>query len=305
MLYLRNTNQIQSLAGQVQRGAAAPVIDTDASVDYRFAENGADGRFILLDDGVSIVDLTSASSGIVTVASASVVSASLSGIGWPTTGSTSMSLFITGANASFNQTANVSSSTLMYNWNAESGAVYIISASVNHNPITPFTPVEPGTGTYAFGFVKGGTNTGGKLTEFTYLDENDASQSISLGQYLTSSTDTPFIFNTVAGFTISGSAGSEQIWSSPYTASFATGSSSDCKLVTFTNPNPASPASNNFWLAAYIPCNSTTYSFRLVKPGEAFSAVCTSYYMIRSEIYFSAGGSYNLNQTDFTTGSAC
>ena len=300
MLNLRNTNRIQSLQEGMVRGGTPPPIPT-ATIDYRFQENGADARFIILDDGVSLVDITGSLSGTLTVESASVVSASLSGISWPTTGSTSMSLFITGANVSYNQTSLVSSSALMTNFTAISGAVYTISASVNHNPVTG-SPFVPGEGLFAYGFVKGGTvTTPGKLTVFNYIDQNGASQSVAVGQYETSSTDAPFIFNTVIGFTISGSEGNEQIWSSPYTSSFSTGSSSTCVLTTFNNP--AAPiASANFWLAAYIPCNSTTFAFRLVPPGQSFSNVCSSY---KNDIYFSPGGSFNLNKTQFTTGSAC
>lgn len=301
MLNLRNTNQLQTIGEIVSRGAAAPAIPT-ATINYRFEENLANGRLIILDDGSSIVDITSSLNGILNVDSASVVSASLSGIGWPATGSTSMSLFITGANVSYNQTSLVSSSALMTNFTALSGAVYIISASVNHNPATG-SPFVPGEGTFAYGFVKGGTvSTPGKLTVFNYIDQNGASQSVAVGQYQTSSTDAPFIYNTVIGFTISGSEGNEQIWSSPYTSSFVTGSSSSCVLTTFNNPNPSSPASNNFWLAAYIPCNSTTFAFRLVPPGQSFANACSSY---KNDIYFSPGGAFNLNQTQFTTGSAC
>lgn len=301
MLNLRNTNRIQSLQEGMVRGGATPIPVTDASIDYRFQENGANGRLIILDDAVSILDITSSLNGTLTVASSSVVSASLSGIGWPLTGSTSMSLFITGANVSYNQTSLVSSSTLMTNWTALSGAVYIVSASLNHNSITG-SPTPPGSGTFAYGFAKGGTvTTPGNLTVFNYIDQNGTSQSISLGQYETSSTDNPFIFNTTIGFTISGSLGNEQIWSSPYTSSFVTGSSSDCVLTTFSNP-AAPVASANFWLAAYIPCNSTTYAFRLVPPGLGFPDVCSSY---KNDIYFSPGGAFNLNKTNFTTGSAC
>jgi hypothetical protein len=297
MLYLRNTNQLQSIGEVVRRGATVPVVNTDATIDYLFAENSADGRLIILDDGNTILDLTSSASSILTVASSSVVSASLSGISWPLTGSTSMSLFITGANVSYNQTSIVSSSTLMTNWTALSGAAYIVSASINHNPnVTPIPP-SPGTGRYAYGFAKGGSVG----STFEYVDQNNVSQSFSLGAYLTSSVDSPFIFDTTIGISTPVGPIAAQTWSSPFTSSFTTGSSSSCKTTTFTNPRPSSPASENFYLAAYIPCNSTTYAFRLIKPAQSYQD-CVSYLNIA---YMSPGGTYNLEQSNITTGSAC
>jgi hypothetical protein len=131
MLYLRNTNQLQSIEGGRVRGNA-PAPTPSASILYDFSEAGANGRLIILENGISKVDVTSSFNNSIQVASGSIVSASLSGIAWPTTGSTSMSLFITGANVFYNQSSSVSSSTLMTSFTASANLTYYISASVNH-----------------------------------------------------------------------------------------------------------------------------------------------------------------------------
>jgi hypothetical protein len=203
-----------------------------------------------------------------------------------------MSLFINGGDYNFAASSSVSSSKIMYAFTASANQNYTIGAYVNS-----YVAPQPGTGKYAYGFLKGGT--GGST--FTYVDQNNTSQSISLGEYLTSSVDNPFIFDTGIGITTNTGQIAAQAWSSPWTSSFTTGSSSNCKTTTFSNPNPSSPATENFWLAAYIPCNSTTYQFRIVKPAQSYQS-CVSYL---NDCYFSPGGLYNTGSTNFTTGSAC
>ncbi len=293
-MYLSNTNILQSrpvLGGGIARGGTS----TNATINWTFTENGADGNLII--SGGASVNATTSSTGTFTATPGTIVSSSLVGVNWPGgTALTSMSLFINGGGYSFAGSSSVSSSKVMAAFTASSNQNYTIQGYVDS--YTPPTPPQPGTGTYAFGFLKGGT--GGST--FVYVDNTNTSQSVSLGQYVTSSTDSPFIFNTSIGINVTAGGVAAQVWSSPWTSSFTTGSSSTCKTTSFGNPEPSSPASNNFWLAAYIPCNSTTYAFRLIPPGTSFDGSCVSYL---NYAYNSPGGTYNTNQTNITTGSAC
>jgi hypothetical protein len=290
-MYLSNTNILQSrpvLGGGTARGGTS----TNATINWTYTENGADGNLVI--SGGASVNATTSSTGTFTATPGTIVSSSLVGVNWPGgTALTSMSLLITGGDYSFAGSSSVSSSKVMAAFTASSNQNYTIEAYVDS--YTPPTPPTPGTGKYAYGFAKGGS--GG--TTFTYVDNNNTSQSFSLNEYATSSVDSPFIFDTTIGIDAPGAFA--QVWSSPFSSSFTTGSSSTCKTTTFTNPNAASPASNNFYLAAYIPCNSTTYAFRIVKPAESYQD-CVSYLEIA---YMSPGGTYNLDQAYITTGSAC
>lgn len=293
-MYLSNTNILQSrpvLGGGTARGGTS----TNATINWSFTESGADGNLII--SGGASINATTSSAGTFTATPGTIVSSSLVGINWPGgTALTSMSLLITGGDYSFAGSSSVSSSKVMAAFTASANQNYTIAGYVNS--YTPPTPPQPGTGTYAYGFLKGGT--GGST--FVYVDNTNTSQSVSLGQYVTSSTDSPFIFNTTIGINVTSGQASAQVWSSPWTSSFTTGSSSACKTTTFTNPEPSSPASNNFWLAAYIPCNSTTYAFRLIPPGTSFAGACVSYL---DNAFNSPGGTYNTGSTNITTGSAC
>lgn len=289
-MYLSNTNILQSrpvLGGGIARGGTS----TNATINWTFTESGADGNLII--SGGASVNATTSSTGTFTATPGTIVSSSLVGVSWPGgTALTSMSLFINGGGYSFAGSSSVSSSKVMAAFTASQNQNYTIQGFVNS--YTPPTPPTPGTGTYAFGFAKGGS--GG--TTFTYVDNTNTSQSFSLGQDLTSSVDNPFIFNTTIGIDAPGAFA--QVWSSPFTSSFTTGSSSTCKTTTFSNPNPSLPG-QNFYLAAYIPCNSTTYAFRIIKPAQTYQD-CVSYLNIA---YNSPGGTFNLDQAYITTGSAC
>ena len=292
-MYLSNTNLLQSRPilgrGAVDRGNAS----TDATIIWTFTESGADGNLII--SGGSSVNAITSSTGTYTAKVGTLITSSLIGINWPAGQSTSMSLFVNSAVYTFAGSSSVSSSKVMTNFTASANQTYTINGYVNS--YTPPTPPQPGVGQYAYGFLKGGVNG----TTFAWVDENNTSQSVSLGQYVSSSTDNPFIFDTTIGISVISGSGAEQVWSSPWTSSFTTGSSSACNTVTFTNPN--SGASGNWMLAAYIPCNSTTYAFRLVKTtGVNTYQSCVSY---TNDCYFSPGGVYNTSSANFTIGGAC
>jgi hypothetical protein len=289
-MYLSNTNILQSrpvLGGGIARGGTS----TNATINWTFTESGADGNLII--SGGASVNATTSSTGTFTATPGTIVSSSLVGVNWPGgTSVTSMSLFINGGGYSFAGSSSVSSSKVMAAFTASANQNYTIQGFIDS--YTPPTPPTPGTGKYAYGFAKGGS--GG--TTFTYVDNNNTSQSFFLAQEATSSVDSPFIYDTTIGIDAPGAFA--QVWSSPFTSSFTTGSSSTCKTTTFSNPNPNLPG-QNFYLAAYIPCNSTTYGFRIVKPAQSYQD-CASYL---NDAFFSPGGTYNLDKAYITTGSAC
>jgi hypothetical protein len=109
----------------------------NSRLNYNFVENLANARFTIAVTGSTILDTTTAQSGtFYQIPSSSAVSASIQSLSVPYTGSTSMSLLITGSNVSYYTSSCVfnSSSIFVGDYIAIPNQDYYVTASIDHLP---------------------------------------------------------------------------------------------------------------------------------------------------------------------------
>lgn len=107
-------------------------------INYKFTENGvgANGIFSLYQDSTILINASSSVSGTFwTVPSASVATASLFATEFPLTGSTSMSLIVTGSGESFSTSSCLQSGSIFLDsWKVVPHLFYDVTASISHRP---------------------------------------------------------------------------------------------------------------------------------------------------------------------------
>jgi hypothetical protein len=108
----------------------------NSRLNYVFTENVDSTQFKLVVTGSTILDASSSVSGtFYEIPSASAVSASVSLSSTYLTGSTSMSLLITGSNVNYSTSSCASSGTIFIgNYKAIPNEDYYVTASVSHRP---------------------------------------------------------------------------------------------------------------------------------------------------------------------------
>jgi hypothetical protein len=126
MLYLRNTNQLQSLDRGIQRGPAALLISSSVSASYT---TNSSSLFVLLNDAVTKLSTTSSATTNFLAAPNSVVSASIAGTA--ISSSNSVTLFISASDGSLLYNQNTTGSALNTNFTVGSNVRYTISSSVS------------------------------------------------------------------------------------------------------------------------------------------------------------------------------
>ncbi len=133
-----------------------------AEVSWSFIEgNGVNGEMRLYDNGSNVATLTSTGGGNARITASHVFNAELEIPSYPTTGSTTMSLFWNGdasySNTQYTDTILTSSFTLV------GGGVYYITGSVSHTPEPPGGAITftKDTGTYPLSGT--GTSCGGTI----------------------------------------------------------------------------------------------------------------------------------------------
>jgi hypothetical protein len=107
-------------------------------VNYKFVEEGigANGVFRLNQNATQLVNATSSVSGTFwEIPSASFMTASLFATEFPLTGSTSMSLIVTGSGESFSTSSCLQSGSIFLDsWKVTPHLFYDVTASINHRP---------------------------------------------------------------------------------------------------------------------------------------------------------------------------
>jgi hypothetical protein len=126
MLYLRNTNQLNSLGGGVLRGPTPTPISSSVSASYTA---NSSSLFVILNDATTKLSTTASATTNFSAAVGSVVSASIAG----TTPSSSIaiSLFISASDASLYFTGSSTGSKVMTSFIVGSDVRYTISSSFN------------------------------------------------------------------------------------------------------------------------------------------------------------------------------
>jgi hypothetical protein len=106
-------------------------------INYKFNEfGGANGVFKLYDDNVQLVNASSSVSGTFwEIQSASMATASLYATEFPLTGSTSMSLIVTGSDTSYATSSCLQSGSIFLDaWKVTPHIFYDVTASISHRP---------------------------------------------------------------------------------------------------------------------------------------------------------------------------
>ncbi len=106
-------------------------------VNYKFVEEGgANGVFTLYDDSDLLVNASSSVSGTFwEILSGSFMTASLFATEFPLTGSTSMSLIVTGSGESFSTSSCLQSGSIFLDsWKVTPHLFYDVTASISHRP---------------------------------------------------------------------------------------------------------------------------------------------------------------------------
>lgn len=106
-------------------------------VNYKFVEEGgANGVFNLFQNSSSLVNASSSVSGTFwEIPSASFMTASLFATEFPLTGSTSMSLIVTGSGESFSTSSCLQSGSIFLDsWKVTPHLFYDVTASISHRP---------------------------------------------------------------------------------------------------------------------------------------------------------------------------
>jgi len=270
MLYLRNTNQVETIERQ-QRGMAPERPFGIISASYN-ATVRTTGSLSILNDGNNISTLTlsgskfnskiSASNEVTLLLSGSVTSNTL-------TGSFTMSLFVTSSDYTYNTTV-YSFGQLSAIFQPKSASLYEISGSLTYGPDGNFS-------TCSYYFIKSDNTEDNNVTTASYTPCGTTS---SVDMYFTSSLVTASlgcVLNDSVDWNPQGiPTRFAQIWASPYGCDFLypTQSSGFNRSIRFETPSYPFPE-QNWYLASWVPEGPNVYDFRILQPGQTLT-VCTN-----------------------------
>ena len=108
-----------------------PTPPNSASITWTYSENGQDGSFRIYDNGSNKVTATSTSNGSLFVTQSHTINAELNPVGFPSSGSVTMSLFVNG-DATIATTSNANT-TLTASFVSVGGNSYQITGSIEWN----------------------------------------------------------------------------------------------------------------------------------------------------------------------------
>jgi hypothetical protein len=112
--------------------APPPAPPDSASISWTYSESSQDGSFRIYDNGSNRVTATSTSNGSLFVTQSHIINAEMDAVGYPSSGSVTMSLFVNGG-ATISTTSNANT-TLTASFTATGGSSYQITGSIVWNP---------------------------------------------------------------------------------------------------------------------------------------------------------------------------
>jgi hypothetical protein len=277
MLYLRNTNQVQTIERQ-QRGMAPERPWGIVSASYN-ATQRTTGSLSILNDGNVISTLTasgskfnskiSASNDVTVLLTGSVTSTTL-------TGSFTMSLSVSSSDYNYDTTVyNFGQLTAFFQ--PQSASLYEISGSLTYGPDGNFT-------TCSYYFVKSGDVDAPTTASYRVCNTTSSVEMYFTSSYVTASLGC-VRDNTVQWIPSGSLTQYAQVWASPYGCDFKypTGSIAN-RRVRFETPTYPYPG-QNWYLASWVPDGTDTYQFQILHPGETLT-VCTEDF---DSAFFSVG----------------
>jgi hypothetical protein len=292
MLYLRNTNQIQTIDNR-NRGLAPERPWSAISASYY--EVLATGSLSIIDGSTTLGTLTTSGSLFnARISASNEASFVLSGSNAALTGSFTMSLQITSSDYSYSNTI-YSKGIISTTFQIPSGSIYTITGSVEYNP-------NGGAfSTCSFAFVKTGLNPA--TASYTVCGATSSTSTYIASTFTSASLGC--VNDTSVVLSPSGSGGQyQQLFLSPYDCNFSLPTGSNNRTITFsapTDPFAQSPNESTWYLASWIGEGTGTYLFKVIKAGQSIS-VCTPY---PDEAYFSPGSNQRYNKDYITIGGVC
>lgn len=281
MLYLRNTNQVQTIERAV-RGDAPERPWGAFSASYFATPTYTTGALSIINDQTTISTLTTSGSTFnARISASNDVTINLSGSLTPSalTGSFTMSLSITSSDYSYNTTV-YSGGELTALLQPVSASVYSITGSLTYNSFGTFA-------TCSYYFVKSG-----EVTNTTTASYTPCGTSSSVNMYFSSSYTTASlgcVLNDTVEWNPQGIPTIySQIFASPYRCDFnyPTSSLEGNRSLRFECPSIEDQYPNQNWfLASWVPAGQTLYQFQILQPGETLT-VCTA---DRNSAFFSNG----------------
>ena len=142
-------------------------------INYNFIEEpGATGLFKLYDDATTLVNASSSVSGTFwEILSASYATASIQCLSVPATGSTSMSLWVTGSGVSYYTSSCAQSGGIFLDdWKVEPHKFYDVTASINYRPVNACTASNYGDLGYVVNSFDQSTNIWYHANEYGVYD---------------------------------------------------------------------------------------------------------------------------------------
>jgi hypothetical protein len=176
-----NTNDIESVFGNSPFGSKGAYVygffknhgvtldgSASSSVSWSFTETRQDGTFTVFDNATTLATLTANGTGNAQVSESRYVTASLSPVSFPSSGSVTMSLFVNGG-TTLSQTV-YTNTTISASFLVASGSAYGITGSIE------FNSGSAGDATLAWSFsVSGGPSGAGmgiKVNDVTVVSRN-------------------------------------------------------------------------------------------------------------------------------------
>jgi hypothetical protein len=118
--------------------APAPTPEASASISWSYTESVQNGSFRIYDNGSNKVTATSTSTGNLFTTQSHIINVELDPVGYPISGSVTMSLFVNG-NTTLSTTSNANT-TITASFTATGGGSYQITGSIQWNDSACCTP---------------------------------------------------------------------------------------------------------------------------------------------------------------------
>lgn len=293
MLYLRNTNQVQTIE-RAQRGNAPERPWSAFSASY-LANTYTTGALQILNDNNVIGTLSASGSTFnARISASNQAGVVLSGSTTALTGSFTMSLIINSPDYTYSNIV-YAPGAMSTAFTVASGSTYSITGSLTYTDgVNPFT-------TCSYYFIKSGHLDTPTTASYTLCNTTS-----SINMYFSSSFTTASlgcVLNNTVDWTPDGIVTQfAQIWRSPYGCDFTFPTGSDSRNVTFTAPLIGQePQDDNWYLASYVPKGSNQYQFSIVQPGQSIT-VCTQ---DTASVFFSQGQDYPFGKDYISYGGSC
>ena len=167
-----------------------PPPPVSASISWSFTEINQNGSFRIYDNGSNVVTATSTSIGNLLVANSHIVNTELDAVGFPSSGSVTMSINVNGGTTI--STTAYTNTTITASFTANSGSTYYITGSIQWNGAPSTGSVEYQIDNAASG-DSASACSGATTTSIVYADPGYTVPFVGMILYDSSALTTPFV----------------------------------------------------------------------------------------------------------------